>query len=148
MNCESCSHFRIKTDDYGLCENPKNKVKMMSLPLLERLVRSPEKAKEIQASLMFPADFSCKHYEQVQVHTLKILPQYFDEVESGKKTFEIRKDDRNGFKVGDLLRLMEWNSDISDFTGRRIDTRINYIFKDFGLQDGYVVMSISLINNL
>ncbi|MCX7610250.1 MAG: DUF3850 domain-containing protein [Ignavibacterium sp.] len=38
------------------------------------------------------------------VHKLKIYPEFFKEVCSGKKTFEIRKNDR-GFQVGDILLL-------------------------------------------
>ena len=36
----------------------------------------------------------------MKVHNLKIKPQYFKDVVSGIKTFEVRKNDRN-FKVGD-----------------------------------------------
>ena len=39
----------------------------------------------------------------MQVHELKTLPVYFDAVERGEKTFEVRKDDR-GFQKGDVLR--------------------------------------------
>ena len=40
----------------------------------------------------------------MKVHNLKIKPQYFKDVVSGIKTFEVRKNDRN-FKVGDLMVL-------------------------------------------
>ena len=38
------------------------------------------------------------------IHELKTWPEFFDAVERGEKTFEVRKDDR-GFQVGDELRL-------------------------------------------
>ena len=41
------------------------------------------------------------------IHELKILPQYFADVISGNKTFEIRKFDRP-FHKGDLLALNEY----------------------------------------
>jgi hypothetical protein len=38
------------------------------------------------------------------IHDLKTAPVYFDAVERGEKTFEIRRDDR-GFQKGDTVRL-------------------------------------------
>lgn len=39
-----------------------------------------------------------------KIHDLKILPTYFDDVAKGRKTFELRFDDR-GYFEGDLLLL-------------------------------------------
>ena len=41
------------------------------------------------------------------IHELKILPEYYNAVKSGKKKFELRKGDR-GFAEGDSLRLNKW----------------------------------------
>lgn len=41
------------------------------------------------------------------IHELKTWPEFFDAVERGDKTFEVRLDDR-GFQVGDELVLMRW----------------------------------------
>ncbi len=48
-------------------------------------------------------------------HILKCWPGFFDAVDSGDKTFEVRLDDR-GFKVGDRLTLRRWQpcSEIKD----------------------------------
>lgn len=37
-------------------------------------------------------------------HHLKIWPQYYEAVRDGRKTFEIRKNDR-GFQAGDMVEL-------------------------------------------
>lgn len=42
------------------------------------------------------------------VHALKEHPEHFENVISGKKLFEIRKNDRD-FKTGDLLALNEYD---------------------------------------
>ena len=51
------------------------------------------------------------------IHDLKCWPSPFEEILSGMKRFEFRKNDRD-FKIRDLLILNEWNPDSSDFTGR------------------------------
>lgn len=73
-------------------------------------------------------------------HTLKILPQYFDAVRKGIKTFEIRENDRD-FKVGDKLWLHEWYVANKKYTGRAIKKEICYI-TDYAQKDGYVVLGI------
>ena len=42
-----------------------------------------------------------------KIHDLKILPAYFDDVAKGRKTFELRFDDR-GYFEGASLVLPEW----------------------------------------
>lgn len=58
----------------------------------------------------------------------KILPEYFDAILSGKKKFELRLND---FLVneGDTLLLEEWNSDAKEYTGRKIEKKVSYVFK-------------------
>lgn len=74
-------------------------------------------------------------------HSLKILPGYFEDVLSGIKTFEIRKNDRN-YKVGDKLILKEWDG--VRYTGRIIKKEIIYMLDDNSgyVLPGYVAMSI------
>ena len=73
-------------------------------------------------------------------HQLKILPEYFDAIDSMAKEFEIRKDDR-GFAVGDTLELSE--HDGGEYTGRRMIVSVTYI-TDFGQSPGYVAMGIKV----
>jgi hypothetical protein len=86
----------------------------------------------------------------VAEHELKTLPPYFEDVLTGRKTFEVRKADRN-FAVGDVLRLREWAPDdwcdesvgvFPDYTGREMRVKVTYILRGYGLQDGYVVLGI------
>lgn len=75
-------------------------------------------------------------------HELKILPEYFEEVCLGHKTFEIRKNDRN-FHVGDWLLLKEWNPE-TGYTGYETLRYVSYILYDWqaGLKDGYCIMAL------
>lgn len=73
-------------------------------------------------------------------HDLKILPKYFMAVEAGKKTFEIRYNDR-GYKVGDILYLKEFCG--GEYTGRMLVKEVCYIVDDPEYcKDGFVVLGI------
>lgn len=74
---------------------------------------------------------------------LKILPQYFNDIIYNKKTFEIRKNDKN-YKVGDILYLREWTGE--EYTGRKIWACITYIHHgtgEDGLAEGYCVLGLN-----
>jgi len=73
-------------------------------------------------------------------HRLKIWPEFFEAVLSGKKTFEIRKNDRD-YQVNDLLLLQEYNPETEEYTGRELLVEVTYI-TDFGQPENQVVMSI------
>lgn len=81
-------------------------------------------------------------------HDLKILPPYFAAVLDGRKTFEIRKDDR-GFQAGDTVTLREYDpeykgwavSEERKYTGRQYSATIGYVTA-YEQQPGYVVFSL------
>lgn len=77
-------------------------------------------------------------------HELKIYPTYFEAVISGKKTFEVRKNDRK-YRVGDILILKEWDN--IKYSGREVRAEVIYLIDDkfAGIQPGYVVMGIRLM---
>jgi hypothetical protein len=79
-------------------------------------------------------------------HKLKIWPQYFQDVISGVKTFEIRRDDRD-FQVGDNVVLREWDPEGRQYTGRAVTGVIIYILRDdigFGICEGYCVFGMDI----
>lgn len=76
------------------------------------------------------------------IHELKTWPKYFLQVVCGRKTFEIRKNDRD-FKSHDILYLREWNPETKQYTGQAARFKVTYILDltDFGLS-GSVAMAI------
>lgn len=74
------------------------------------------------------------------IHELKTLPGYFEDVLAGRKSFEVRKNDRD-FREGDLLALNEYGE--GGYTGRCCLVRIDYILNDpnYCLK-GFVVLGI------
>ena len=79
------------------------------------------------------------------LHKLKILPEFYEDVKSGAKNWELRKDDR-GYKVGDTIWLKEWDKDLQVFTGRMLTALVIYVLRDVdfpaGLQKGFCVLSL------
>ncbi len=54
----------------------------------------------------------------MKTHELKLDIKYFDDVKSGKKNFEIRKNDRD-FQVGDVLELKAYENGMYQHTIQR-----------------------------
>lgn len=74
----------------------------------------------------------------MKIHTLKILPKYFEAVLSGQKNFEIRRNDRH-YQSGDQVCLQEYTGDT--FTGRSLSFQIGYV-ADYMQMDNVVVFSL------
>ncbi|MDO4331798.1 MAG: DUF3850 domain-containing protein [Eubacteriales bacterium] len=78
-----------------------------------------------------------------KVHHIKLGASFFAEVESGEKTFELRKNDRD-YKKGDILEMMEFKDGKN--TGRIVRVLVTYILTEFtGLEDGYCIMATRLL---
>lgn len=77
------------------------------------------------------------------IHALKTLPEYFEAVRKGDKTFELREDDRN-FKVGDYLALNEWDGE--KYTGRSQLVKVTYILNPNDIMacvGGFVILGLN-----
>lgn len=74
------------------------------------------------------------------VHELKILPEYFEQLLTGNKTFELRKDDRE-YDRFDYLYLREYHND--RYTGREVMRHVTYIARNveqYGLKKGFAIL--------
>ncbi len=58
----------------------------------------------------------------------KIWPEYFEEVASGKKNFEVRLNDFD-ISEGDTFVLEEWDPKTKSYTGRSIEKKVTYVRK-------------------
>lgn len=84
---------------------------------------------------------------RLEVHQLKTVQPYFDDIWKNGKTFEVRKNDRD-FKVGDVLMLLEYepkeacNPKTKGFTGKCVTAKITYILDNPQYcKEGYVIMA-------
>ena len=77
------------------------------------------------------------------IHQLKTLPEYFEAVRKGDKTFELRENDRD-FKVGDYLALNEWDGE--KYTGRSQLVKVTYILDPnevMTCEDGFAILGLN-----
>lgn len=74
-------------------------------------------------------------------HDLKIAPLHFLMVESGDKTWELRKNDRD-YSIGDTFTLKRWS--MGRFDGKEIHGTIGGLWVDLpGLEDGYCIFTFA-----
>ena len=84
----------------------------------------------------------------MKLHELKIKHEYLVEVVMGRKTFELRKNDRD-YQVGDLIRFIDIKQGSKGGFDIYIDEdtlyKITYILKDvpeYGLDKDYCILAI------
>ena len=83
----------------------------------------------------------------MRTHRLKIWPEFFKEVKAGRKTFEVRYDDK-GYMVGDKLVLLEFDPSgvgAGEYTDREIERTVTYKMHGgkHGLDPNYCILGLS-----
>ena len=98
-------------------------------------------------------DYDCEIIIPQKTHNIKLDHKYFDDVKSGTKKVELRKNDRD-YKVGDILILEDVvclgtgldGYKICAYADKQIKAKITHIIDDEEfLQPGYVALSIEVI---
>lgn len=67
-----------------------------------------------------------------KTHELKSWPEFFEPVSTGRKSFELRRNDRD-FMPGDILVLQEWDPKNKSYTGRQLRRRVAYVERGAGV---------------
>jgi ASC-1-like (ASCH) protein len=81
-------------------------------------------------------------------HYLKLVQPYFDLVHSGKKTFELRKNDRN-FQVDDEVYLREYDPKSSTYSGKEVRATITFILENYpGIDDLFCIFSFKATHHI
>ena len=78
----------------------------------------------------------------MKTHELKTWHSVYELTQTGRKPFEIRRDDR-GFSEGDILLLREWDPGWEIYTGRECRKVVTLIVRGWGLPPGMCVMAIA-----
>lgn len=149
--CYSCQRYKdcnVKTGTCEKCDQYINKAEAEKTDEQrysdeqDKIDRDTKKKLQEQADREkmenLPSDGEKKH----KTHEIKIAASYYDDIISGRKRFELRKNDR-GYKEGDGLKMLEFAS--GQHTGRTIDADIIYMLEDYsGLEEGYCILGIEV----
>lgn len=83
----------------------------------------------------------------MKTHDIKAWPEYFEPVWTGKKTAELRRNDRE-YRVGDKVVLHEYEPMTRSYTGRAVHAIISHIVGDGEwLAPGYAMLSLNVLFN-
>ena len=84
-------------------------------------------------------------------HRVKSWPSFFEATLAGTKTHDVRRMSDRDYQVGDTLRLMEFDPEKKQYSGRELSVRITYItspnlpcaLSDACLDPDYCILSIT-----
>ena len=135
--CTSCDQYKNRAEAYKTEEQRYNEEQ-------DAIDRETKKKLREQAEEEKMNNLPSDTQENGQkVHHIKLGATFFEEVASGEKTFELRKNDRD-YKKGDILEMMEFKDGKN--TGRTVRVLVTYILEEFaGLEDGSCIMATSLM---
>lgn len=152
--CYSCTEYEtcnVKTGTCTKCDQYKNRAETYKTDEQRYSEEQDRIDKETAKKLREQADeermnnLPSETKESGQkVHHIKLGASFFEEIERGEKTFELRKNDRD-YKKGDILEMMEFKDGKN--TGRTVRVLVTYILTEFaGLEEGYCIMATCLLN--
>ena len=152
--CYSCTEYEtcnVKTGTCTKCDQYKNRAEAYKTDEQRYSEEQDAIDKETAKKLREMAD--AEKMEQIpsetgengqKIHKIRLGASFFEEVLSGEKSFELRKNDR-GYKKGDILEMMEFKDGKN--TGRIVRVLVTYLLDDFtGLEDGFCIMATRLLN--
>ncbi len=60
-------------------------------------------------------------------HHLKCWPKFFEVIQSGVKTFDVRQGEDRQYEVGDIIWFKEWDPKGNTYPGNEIRKDVGYI---------------------
>jgi hypothetical protein len=153
--CYSCLYYsecNVKTGTCQKCDQYRNKAEAEKTEeqryeeeqdAIDRETRAKLRQQEDEKKMeKLPSEAVAA---EPKTHVIRLATMYYDDVASGKKSFELRKNDRD-YKVGDILDLMEFAE--GRCTGRTVKADIVYVLENYsGLQEGYCILGIKIVGD-
>ena len=85
---------------------------------------------------------------QLKRHKLICVQPFFDQIKTGVKTFELRRNDRD-FQVGDWVYLHEYDMLQDVYSGQSIRVEITYVLENrAGLDDDMCIFSFVVLEHI
>lgn len=150
--CYSCLYYsdcNVKTGTCQKCDKYQNKAEAEKTDEQRYSEEQDRIDRETKAKLRQQADNEKMEHlpsdtaKQPKVHRIRLAKMFFGDVASGKKPFELRKNDGD-YKQGDILELAEYTN--GEETGRIIKAEVTYMLQEYaGLAEGYCVMAIKVM---
>lgn len=133
-NCEECDVYNDRREAYKTDEQrydeEQAKIDKQTAKKLQEMADEKKMEK-------LPSD---RGPREPQTHELKLGAEFFQDVLYCRKTFELRKNDRD-YRVGDSLVFKEFKN--GEETGRECKRNICYMLEDYtGLMEGYCIMGL------
>ena len=85
------------------------------------------------------------------IHRKKIWPEFFKDIVTDVKPFDVRKEEpgESPYAVGDILQVAEWDPEGKRFSGKSASREITYVLRDERfLPAGTVVLGLKRIPQL
>jgi len=143
----TCGHWRDKHDDKrDRCAGSNCRctgfVSCGFIVVVEEVYRQGQAALLALPVAEPPSDRAARERVEPVTHVLKTWPAFFAPLASGRKTFEVRKNDRD-FRERDRLVLREWD-EARGFTGAQVEATISYVLVggQFGIGADFVVLGL------
>lgn len=150
--CYSCLYYsecNVKTGTCQKCDKYQNKAEAEKTDEQRYSEEQDRIDRETKAKLRQQADDEKMEHlpsdaaKRQKVHRIRLAKMFFEDVASGKKPFELQKNDR-GYKQGDILELAEYTN--GEETGRIIKAEVTYMLQEYaGLAEGYCIMAIKVM---
>lgn len=145
--CYSCKRYsgcNVKTGTCQSCDQYINKAEVEKTEeerySEEQGAIDRETAKKLREKAEEEKMQQLPSQQEKKVHDVKLGTTFFDDVKTGRKTFELQKNDR-GYKEGDTIVMHEYKDGTT--TGRTIEKKIVYMLEGFtGLEDGYCILGL------
>lgn len=143
-SCKKYSDCNVKTGTCQSCDQYINKAEAEKTEeerySEEQDAIDRETAKKLQEQADEEKMQQLPSQKKKKVHDVKLGTAFFEDVKTGRKTFELRKNDR-GYKEDDTIVLHEYKD--GTMTGRTITKKIVYMLEGFeGLKDGYCILGL------